>query len=856
MRRRIGLLAPLLALCVVAASMAAERNPVRQRPAASSEPAAQRLLVKFKDTVAAPGSNPGALAQRRGVKLLESHPLIAGLHAMRVEPASAAESVQTTLARLRADPTVQYAEVDQRRYAHALPNDPLYAGQWYMHADASAIASVNAAAAWDRTTGTAGLVIAELDTGVLYDHPDLLRADASGRLLPGYDFISDPIVANDGNGRDADASDPGDWVSSADVSAIQGCTSADIGNSSWHGTRVAGILGAATNNGLGIAGINWSGWILPVRVLGKCGGSDSDIMAAMLWAAGLHVDGVPDNQFPARIINLSLGGTGACPAGYQTVLSQLAAAGVLVVASAGNEGGPVDAPANCAGVAGIAGLRHLGTKVGFSSLGPEIALSAPGGNCVNASGPCLYSIDTSYNTGTTVPATNSYTDQSIANLGTSFSAPIVAGIAGLMKAANGNLNSAQLIARLREGATVFPTTSTTTPAPPSCHVPANASDVQNIECICTAQTCGAGMANADGALAAAFRPIAAIAVNGGVAAGQTVVLRGTGSAAACGHTLSSYAWSIVNPGSGAPTLLNASAPIASIVAPAIGSVTVRLTVTDDSGRTDSADIVVSANAATTSAPASAGSSACLPLIRLDASGVVSVSVAPATASLVANGTQVFVATVINTGILPVTWQVNGVTGGNSTVGTISANGLYTAPAVLPTPATVTITATTTSASVATATAQVTVTSAFPVGVSPADVNVTTGMTQGFSATVAGTASTAVTWQVDGIAGGSAAVGTINSSGLYTAPAVVPSPATVQITAVSVDDPGSSATVAVTVVAATSTGTGSAATAAVAAGGGGGGALDGLGLVLLGVAALRPRRRRLGSTRRHGVLFAD
>jgi hypothetical protein len=134
------------------------------------------------------------------------------------------------------------------------------------------------------------------------------------------------------------------------------------------------------------------------------------------------------------------------------------------------------------------------------------------------------------------------------------------------------------------------------------------------------------------------------------------------------------------------------------------------------------------------------------------------------------------------------------------------------------------------------------------------------MTQGFSATVAGTASTAVTWQVDGIAGGNATVGTISSSGLYTAPAVVPSPATVQITAVSVADPGSSATVAVTVVGATTTstgsgGTGSAGTTAEASGGGGGGALDGLGLVLLGIAALRPRRR-LGTNRSPGAPVAD
>jgi subtilisin family serine protease len=125
------------------------------------------------------------------------------------------------------------------------------------------------------------------------------------------------------------------------------------------------------------------------------------------------------------------------------------------VVSAGNEGGPVDAPANCAGVAGVGGLRQVGTKVGFSSLGPEIALSAPAGNCVNtAGGPCVFSIETTSNTGTTVPGASTYTDQTNFNVGTSFSAPIVSGIAGLMLAVNGNLRAEQLIARLQLGAGV------------------------------------------------------------------------------------------------------------------------------------------------------------------------------------------------------------------------------------------------------------------------------------------------------------------------------------------------------------------------------------------------------------------
>src|SRR5262249_9164795 len=151
---------------------------------------------------------------------------------------------------------------------------------------------------------------------------------------------------------------------------------------------------AASNNSVGIAGTSWQSWILPVRVLGKCGGFDSDIIPAMRWAAGLAVTGVPINPYPAKIIKLSFGGDGVCSSAYQSVIQGLAQLGVLVVASAGNSGGPVDSPANCPGVVGVAGLRHAGTKVGYSSLGPEITIAAPAGNCVNTSGPCLFSLDT------------------------------------------------------------------------------------------------------------------------------------------------------------------------------------------------------------------------------------------------------------------------------------------------------------------------------------------------------------------------------------------------------------------------------------------------------------------------------
>ncbi len=573
----------------------------------------QRFIVKLRGAPLAQADEPlGALAARTGARLLEARAIVGGIRLLRV---SAGDSVPATLARLRADPAVQYAEVDQRRYAQSTPADPLFAGQWYLQdTEPSAIDALDA---WSTTTGSAGLVIAELDTGVRFDHPDL-RSSTANRLLPGYDMISNVTTGNTGLGRNPDASDPGDWVSQADTetSLFSACA---VSNSSWHGTRVAGILGALTDNGTGIAGLTWSGWILPVRVLGKCGGYDSDILAGMAWAAGFTVAGAPTNPYPARILNMSLGAAGDCPQSYQELIDQLVSAGILVVVSAGNEGGPVDAPANCVGVAGVAGLRQVGTKVGFSSLGPEIALSAPAGNCVNsgANQPCLFPIETTTNSGTTVPETNTYTDEYNFNVGTSFSAPIVAGIAGLMLSVNGNLSPGQLIARLQLGSV------TPFPAPvglPACHVPASQSDLQTSECACTPQVCGSGMANAQGAVLQALRPIAAVTLPLHVNAGANVALDGSGSSAACGARVVSYQWTMVQP-SGSNLIQDPQSAHASITAPTgSGIYQLQLTVTDDSGRVDTAPIIVTSDMANSTAPARAGSTACLAAVKYSVGG--------------------------------------------------------------------------------------------------------------------------------------------------------------------------------------------------------------------------------------------
>ena len=268
---------------------------------------------------------------------------------------------------------------------------------------------------------------------------------------------------------------------------------------------MAGIIGAATNNGQGIASVGRNVMVLPVRVLGRCGGFDSDIIAAMRWAGGVSADPV-FNAHPARVINLSLGSTGSCNASYRAVMTELTAAGVTVVAAAGNDTGQaVLVPANCPGVIAVAGVRHAGSKVGYSNIGPEVALAAPAGNCVNLSGACLYPLLTTHNTGTTSPGANSYSDSFDPTLGTSFASPIVAGVVGLMLSVDPTLTAAGIRTALRATARAFPS-SGPDPAVKACRRP---DGVDQLECYCTTSTCGAGLLDANAAVTAALAGTAA-----------------------------------------------------------------------------------------------------------------------------------------------------------------------------------------------------------------------------------------------------------------------------------------------------------------------------------------------------------
>ena len=407
------------------------------------------------------------MSQRLGLVLRDGRMIAPRTQVLHARDMSSAALV----ALLQADPDVEYAEVDERVRIAAAPNDPRYAdgqpgnvtptvGQWYLRPPTPLfVSAINAEAAWDTTKGSPAIVVADLDTGVRPDHPDLV-----GKLVPGYDFVSADsdgtfTSANDGNGRDADASDPGDWVTQADIDGPlqgQGCV---VDSSSWHGTQTAALIGAATDNGAGMASVGRNVRVMPVRVLGKCGGFTSDVVAGMYWAAGINIPSTfgtgPANPFPAKVLNMSLGSAAtSCGQSYQGAVTAVTGAGASVVVSAGNDAGlAVGQPANCSGAIGVGGLRHTGSKVGFSDVGPEIAISAPAGNCVNDTGACLYPILTATNTGTTTPATNTFSDSFNISVGTSFSAPLVSGAAALMLSVNPTLTlqqSSDLDAQMRE----------------------------------------------------------------------------------------------------------------------------------------------------------------------------------------------------------------------------------------------------------------------------------------------------------------------------------------------------------------------------------------------------------------------
>ncbi len=634
------LLPALALLCASLASLPlAQAEVTRARAAAAPQPAQARLIVTYKPGAGivrahamAAGStqaSAAAMAQGRastlaahaGVALTAGGVISAHSHVVMADGVDTA----TLMARLRSHPDVQSVSVDGRRRALAVPTDPLFSvgpavnlvnrtggpvvGQWYLRAPAGEVmSSVNATAAWDRVVGSASVVVAVLDTGVVSSHLDL-----AGVLLPGYDMINDAGTANDGDGRDADASDPGDWITAAENASgpFKDC---GVSDSIWHGTQVASVVAASANNGQGMAGTAFGVRILPVRVLGKCGGFDSDIQAGLRWAAGLDVPGIARNPNPARVINLSLGSDGAaCTQAYRDVIAEVNLAGAALVVAAGNTAGhAVGMPANCLGAIGVVGLRHVGSKVGFSDLGAEISIAAPGGNCINigAGQPCLYPIITALNSGKTVPVAggSTWSDSFNFAVGTSFSAPIVAGVLALMVSAQPQLTPTEMLFDLKASARAFPTTGAgldenNLPIV-ACRAP---NGIDQLQCYCTTALCGAGMADADAAVALAQGPHARIDfLPAAPTVGTALSLTSGATLLGAGRIASAYLWELVS-GAGVAGAFNATNAASATLTPlAVGSFTVRLTVTDDRGQRSSVQRAVSVAAVPVVPPPSSG----------------------------------------------------------------------------------------------------------------------------------------------------------------------------------------------------------------------------------------------------------
>ncbi len=422
------------------------------------------------------------LSQRAGVTLSHASSMSTGAQVLKLSRRMSVAEADAIARKLSADPEVEYAEPDRVKHALVVPNDTQFSNQWHLQQPSIVPGGANLPPAWDITTGLATIVVAVVDSGVA-KHVDL-----TGRRVPGYDFVSeDPpppvgpggfVSANDGDGRDVSPRDPGDWITAAENAGTDptrgyfaGCGQSD---SSWHGTHLAGIVGAATNNAQGVAGVTWGAKILPVRVLGKCGGYDSDIIDGMRWAVGLSVSGVPTNTNPARVINLSLGGFGSCTTAYQNVINEINNAGGVVIVSSGNGAGDAGliSPGNCNNVINVAATNRAGGYADYSNHGAAITLSAPGGEQVAFDFDGILS---TYNTGTTIPALDDYRYLE----GTSFAAAVVSGVVALMLSADPALTNSEVISAIKLSAHAFPTGT-------------NAD--------CTVTRCGAGIVDATAAV--------------------------------------------------------------------------------------------------------------------------------------------------------------------------------------------------------------------------------------------------------------------------------------------------------------------------------------------------------------------
>ncbi|GIW24985.1 S8 family peptidase [Meiothermus sp.] len=421
------------------------------------------VLVEFRGGVSLQAVGSLRLLVRgRPVELQQVRPLGLPHTALYRADVSEAET-PALLAALRSRPDVASADLNWLEQPLATPNDTNYSLQWHYPA-------INLPQAWDRTTGSNSVVVAILDTGVLFrsDNAAQSHPDIGNRLVPGYDMVSpisgsNPLAnAGDGNGRDPDPFDSGDEQSTG-----------------YHGTHVGGTVGAATNNNQGVAGVDWTARLLHVRVIGLLGATVADQIDAILWAAGESVPGVPANANPAKVINMSLGGKSPCTTARQNAINQVTNTGVVIVVAAGNENDDASlySPAGCANVITVGATDYAGARAPYSNYGARVDVMAPGGDVSQDLN------NDNFADGVLSLGFNEQTQQFIYKFenGTSMAAPHVAGVVALMKALNPNLDTAQTLQILK---------STARPLNQAqCNRPSGSD-------------CGAGLIDANAALAA------------------------------------------------------------------------------------------------------------------------------------------------------------------------------------------------------------------------------------------------------------------------------------------------------------------------------------------------------------------
>jgi serine protease len=440
--------AALLTAASAATAVAAQETGSRASavPAAQTEAApgtpAERLIVGYKSGATEATSNAAAEAdaaakgKAAGEDVDFQRRLGTGAALVDLGEDVTKADVADVVSKYQADPQVAYVVPDRLNKPKADPNDTEYAKQWDLY---EATAGMNVPGAWSTSTGS-GVTVAVIDTGYV------AHSDLAANIVGGYDFIADTAVSVDGDGRDSNPADPGDWYNAGDCgSGIPASTS------SWHGTHVAGTIAAVTNNNKGVAGIAYGAKISPVRVLGKCGGYDSDIIDAITWASGGTVSGVPANSNVAKVINMSLGGDGACTSATQSAITAAVNRGTTVVVAAGNDNDNVanHSPGNCNNVISVAATNRSGAKASYSNYGSLVDISAPGGQTSTGTANGILS---TLNSGTKTPSTESYAYYQ----GTSMATPHIAGLVALVKAANPALTPAQIETAIKNNARALP----------------------------------------------------------------------------------------------------------------------------------------------------------------------------------------------------------------------------------------------------------------------------------------------------------------------------------------------------------------------------------------------------------------